>query len=721
MSLTYNQAVEQTITAGEQIHQIVNGTATTEVTVEDGSKVPSIRKALLDNFYFKDPIAWQVGQTENVFNQLRQFTDGSWWYAPSATASNPISMGSTPVGDPLWKIYDFDAIGKLEPRIDEALYRSYAEAGYNVVGTFQEGFTYVNTNDVGIDKATGKGYTGPAGTVAAGTDPTSGGFVDVSQISYKNARALSDAVNRSITAKASDFVSILDFEGVVPGLDSTAGLKKAFASGLPLYVPAGTYLVSDTLVGNNITLVGESKDRAVFQAVAALNAPVIKLTNGAANTDTQNILHSIGVIGNDDATKTDQVGVLVDKGAGAASAQIVNCRIFRNGSDGVRIKTGVHCDLLFNELWRNRRGGLTINPTGLGNFANVIRAHGNRIKHNWMGVILSRFDNIGFLSAPSTATSIEMSGLVITENLIENNTNSNDNSNWFDYTDRLGTITRPGVGVLAEGLTSSNISNNWIEQHYQDVRLNGLNKSNKIKLNKFGYKSNFNAAIQGTGADMLCAIILASYATGTIWNEANEIDENTFTDKNGYSGGAYEGMHVISTGGLNRGGSFQMNFADSENANGKNPNISPELIPLNFVKKYMRADPNNLSIEENLRRKFANVTIEESLARITLKSTGVGKTFQTSDTANAGSSDFTHELNFVSTQYSQNKGAIGFAADRTSTSANAPYLLITTRSPEGFSAYPVGSIAMVNNATVGVGGVWVKESGGSTVNGWVKK
>ena len=58
---TYSEAVEQTITAGEQIHQIVNGTATTEVTVEDGSKVPSIRKALLDNFYFKDPIAWQVG------------------------------------------------------------------------------------------------------------------------------------------------------------------------------------------------------------------------------------------------------------------------------------------------------------------------------------------------------------------------------------------------------------------------------------------------------------------------------------------------------------------------------------------------------------------------------------------------------------------------------------------------------------------------------------
>lgn len=189
MSITYSQAVEQTITAGEQIHQIVNGTATTEVTVEDGSKVPSIRKTLLDNFYFKNPIAWQVGQTENVFNQLRQFTDGSWWYAPSATVSNPVSMGSTPVGDVLWKIYDFDAIGKLEPRIDEALRRSYAEAGYNLVdGSFEAGGTLVNANDVLLQERTGKVFSGPIGTVAAGTNPTlpSSGYVSRTDVLLRN-------------------------------------------------------------------------------------------------------------------------------------------------------------------------------------------------------------------------------------------------------------------------------------------------------------------------------------------------------------------------------------------------------------------------------------------------------------------------------------------------------------------------------------------------------
>lgn len=179
MSLTYSQAVEQTITAGEQIHQIVNGTATTEVTVEDGSKIPSVRKALIDNFYFKDPIAWQIGQTENVFNQLRQFTDGSWWYAPSATASNPVSMGSTPVGDSLWKLYTIDAIGKLTPQIREALRRSYAEAGYNLVsGSFEEGGVLNATTDVLVSVTSGRAYSGNLGNVPAGTNPLSGGFVD---------------------------------------------------------------------------------------------------------------------------------------------------------------------------------------------------------------------------------------------------------------------------------------------------------------------------------------------------------------------------------------------------------------------------------------------------------------------------------------------------------------------------------------------------------------
>lgn len=63
----------------------------------------------------------------------------------------------------------------------EALRRSYAEAGYNLVaGSFEAGGTLVNTSDVLLQERTGKAFSGPAGMVAAGTNPASGGFVDKS-------------------------------------------------------------------------------------------------------------------------------------------------------------------------------------------------------------------------------------------------------------------------------------------------------------------------------------------------------------------------------------------------------------------------------------------------------------------------------------------------------------------------------------------------------------
>ena len=91
--------------------------------------------------------------------------------------STPLNTGGVAVG--AW-MSRFDP--ELLIQVSEMQRRSYAEVGYRVVGTFQAGFTYVNTNDVGIDLATGKGYTGPIGPVAPGTNPTSGVFVDVSSI-----------------------------------------------------------------------------------------------------------------------------------------------------------------------------------------------------------------------------------------------------------------------------------------------------------------------------------------------------------------------------------------------------------------------------------------------------------------------------------------------------------------------------------------------------------
>lgn len=103
------------------------------------------------------PINPTVGQTYD-FGQYRYRWDGQKW----STIGNGFNQGAI-----------------LTTQMREALRRSYAEAGYNLVeGSFETGGILTNGNDVLLHEKTGKGYTGPAGTVAIGTDPASGGFVD---------------------------------------------------------------------------------------------------------------------------------------------------------------------------------------------------------------------------------------------------------------------------------------------------------------------------------------------------------------------------------------------------------------------------------------------------------------------------------------------------------------------------------------------------------------
>lgn len=105
---TFTQAVELTIFASNQLHDVINGDALTTVETENGD-IPTLRKALVDNFYFKTPINWAEGESATVFNQLYYF-DGTlatsgWYYAPQATLDNPIAMGSTPLDDDNWRLY----------------------------------------------------------------------------------------------------------------------------------------------------------------------------------------------------------------------------------------------------------------------------------------------------------------------------------------------------------------------------------------------------------------------------------------------------------------------------------------------------------------------------------------------------------------------------------------------------------------------------------------
>lgn len=186
---TFQEGVDLTIEASNQLAQVVRGDANTEITVADGSTIPSIRKAQADSMYFKEPELWTTGQSETDYLQLKKYTDPvtnkeSWWFAKGALASNPIAMGTSPFGDENWFLYtpeDLFISGKAEyESIYQALKGKAAEAGYNLVrGSFEEGGTLTNTNDVLWYQANGKYYNwfnGSAKTVVAGSTPaTSGG------------------------------------------------------------------------------------------------------------------------------------------------------------------------------------------------------------------------------------------------------------------------------------------------------------------------------------------------------------------------------------------------------------------------------------------------------------------------------------------------------------------------------------------------------------------
>ncbi len=49
----FEQAVDQVVEDSERLHKVVNGTASETVVTEDGSTIPTVRKALLDNLFFK--------------------------------------------------------------------------------------------------------------------------------------------------------------------------------------------------------------------------------------------------------------------------------------------------------------------------------------------------------------------------------------------------------------------------------------------------------------------------------------------------------------------------------------------------------------------------------------------------------------------------------------------------------------------------------------------
>ena len=122
------------------------------------------------------------GVLESSTDVLLNETDGKG-YAWTGAFPKVASPGTDPTLPGSGYVPRTDVVLRAEitPSITEALRRSYAGAGLTLVsGSFEEGGTLTGPMDVLLYKANGKAYSGPAGAVSAGTDPTNGGFVDKS-------------------------------------------------------------------------------------------------------------------------------------------------------------------------------------------------------------------------------------------------------------------------------------------------------------------------------------------------------------------------------------------------------------------------------------------------------------------------------------------------------------------------------------------------------------
>ena len=258
---------------------------------ESGDKVP-VAQPLRTNaggylVYNGQPAKFVTNSNHSLL--VRDSLGNQLWYAPNMAEIDPAAAS-------------FLAI--------EALRRSYAEAGYNLVaGSFEAGGTVTTATDVLLYEADGKAYswggTLPKTVPAGSTQSSSGGisasaWIDrgLSPNAFKQSGT--GAVIRSAQDKMREMVSVADYGAVGDGVtNDTAPIQAAIDFAINngrrgVFFPTGTYLIVPTLRpdGTRVGLIVNDGNTAA----GSFDVPGIKL-EGESNvwlktTDAVNV-HTI--------------------------------------------------------------------------------------------------------------------------------------------------------------------------------------------------------------------------------------------------------------------------------------------------------------------------------------------------------------------------------------------------------------------------------------------
>ena len=181
----------------------------------------------------------------------------------------------------------------------EALRRSYAEAGYNLVaGSFGAGGKLTTSTDVLLFEADGKAYSWNGAlpkVVPAGTNPlldsnwkpqaatglrsdlinTSNVLLGDALVSVK--QPFTGARSRTQHDKNKDVINVADFAGFDPSgnTDSSAAFNAALQAAKlnnlaanTVVIPAGVFLVKDVILDSPVNLIGAGKLNTTFRPVA---------------------------------------------------------------------------------------------------------------------------------------------------------------------------------------------------------------------------------------------------------------------------------------------------------------------------------------------------------------------------------------------------------------------------------------------------------------------
>lgn len=219
------------------------GTATNPVTGQTQQTLPSI----LADLGF-DVQSW-TSSTGGVLASANQVflndTSGSLglgdYYAWGGTFPKTVPAGTDPALPSSGYIMRSSRLAGVQAR--EALRRSYADAGYSLVdGSFEAGGTLVNADDVLLQERTGKAFSGPAGTVAAGTNPASGGFVDRSNSLVSSERVATKYGTLNVFTDRTAYGPAVGILTTNTPAQNTAAMEAIRAAGVSsLHIPAGVY------------------------------------------------------------------------------------------------------------------------------------------------------------------------------------------------------------------------------------------------------------------------------------------------------------------------------------------------------------------------------------------------------------------------------------------------------------------------------------------------